>query len=223
MNEFFKNFKKNMLVNLALIAVLFCTLVYLVILTLNIFGITSIKFYDKFNYLVAYIFIIISLCIFILGFWVEKITNLNIPQWFQIVFFIAFFIFTNIYYATNAYNNISTLMFFYMYLSFISTIANVSIFYNVQKDENNRLKVSKPYILTSIFFYSVGTNSIVMFLISTIMCLFLPHHSFTSLSTFVLGFLSMTLITAIMIIAYGISLAHSKRFINSCLLKTNRN
>lgn len=222
MNNFLKSFKENLLTNITLIVVLACTLTHLLLITLNVFGITAIKFYDKFNYLVAYIFICVSLCIFILGFWITKITKLQIPQWFQVVFYIAFFVFTNTYYITNAYNSLGAMLFFYMYLSFISIIANVSVFYNVQKDEKNKLKASKAYILTSLFFYSTGTNAIIMFIVSLVKCIFFPLHTFTDLAFFVVEFLAMMIVTIAMTIAYGISLAHSKSLINGCLIKTNK-
>ncbi|MBQ8425601.1 MAG: hypothetical protein IJX17_06230 [Clostridia bacterium] len=220
MNEFSKSFKENLFANIALIVALCFTIIHLFIITFNVFGITAIKFYNEFNYLIAYIFVIVSLCIFLLGFFITKITKLNIPQWFQIVFYAAFFIFTNTYYAINAYNNFIGLLFFYSYLAFISVICNLSVFFNIQKDENNKLRASKIYILTSVFFYSMGTNALILFIVSIVKTIFFPFGDFTKLSFFVFDFTAMLAITTIMIIIFALSLSHSKRFINSCLIKT---
>jgi len=214
-----KTFKENLYANITLILVLLCNLTHLLIITLNVFGVTAIKFYDKFNYLVAYILIIVSLVIFILGFLFTKAIKFKIPQWFQIVFYIAFFVFTNTYYITNAFNDVFSMLFLYMYISFISIIANVSVFFNVQKDEKNKLKASKKYILTSIFFYSTGTNAIFLFIVSAVKTLFFTYHSFTELPFFVLEFSAMMVITIIMTIIFSISLSHSKKIINGCLIK----
>lgn len=215
-----KNFRKNLATNISLIVVLAFTAIHLLLLTLNVFGVTSIKLYDGFNYFIAYILIIISLTLYILGFFIEKITKLVIPSWFEILFFIAFFLFTNTYYILNAYSNIFAMLIFYCYISVLITIANISVFYHVQKDENNKLKASKNYIVTSIFFYSVATNGIFELIVTALKVFAFASHPLTTLTAFVVDFSAMILVSIVMSFALHLSLSKSKRFINACLIKT---
>lgn len=219
MNKFFEKFKENLAGNIALIISLIFTIVHLVILTLSVFDLTPFDFYDNFNYFIAYILIIVSLCIYILGFFIEKIAKIKIPAWFQVVFYIAFFLFTNTYYATNAYTNVGAIIFFFAYLSFISTITNISVFYNTQKDEKNKLVASRKYIITSVFFYSVGTNAIFELIFSSIKAFFFPKFIFTSIEAYVVEFCTMLLVTIVMCIILDISLRNKKKIINGCLIK----
>lgn len=213
------NFKKNLANNLTLIAVLICTLVHLVILTMNVFGLLSIELDEDFNYFFAYMLVIFSLCLYILGFFIEKITKLDIPSWFEIVFYIAFFIFTNTYYITGAYTNIFAVILMFAYISVIVTIVNISVFYHTQKDENNRLSGSRAYIVTSIFFYSVATNGIIELFVTALKSFLLPEFVLTTLNAFIVEYSAMILTSIVMAIMLNASLNKSKRFINACLIK----
>lgn len=215
------NFRKNLVNNITLIIVLVLTFAHLVFLTLNVFGVTGVKLYQDFNYFVAYILVIMSLAMYILGFFIEKIANLKIPSWFEIVFYVAFYLFTNIYYITNAYSTVLGLIVFFAYLSFLVTIINVAIFYHTQKDEKNKLKNSRSYIVTSIFFYSVGTNAILELFISAVKAFFFPDFIFTTLTSYVVEFCAMILVTIFMCILFNGSLKKSKKLINGCLIKSN--
>lgn len=216
------NFKKNLAVNISLIVVLVFTFVHLLLLTLNVFGVTSLNIYDGFNYFIAYMLVIFSLVLYILGFFIEKITKLVIPAWFQILFFIAFFLFTNTYYILNAYSNIFAMIALFAYLSLLVTIANISVFYHTQKDENNKLKASKNYIVTSIFFYSVGTNGLIELIITAIKAFAFQNYPLTTLNSYIVEFSAMILVTIVMTFALSLSLSKSKRFINACLIKTQQ-
>lgn len=217
------SFRKNLVNNITLIVVLVFTLIHLLLLTLNVFDITKFDLYDGFNYFVAYILVIISLVLFILGFFIEKIAKLNIPSWFEVVFYVAFFLFTNTYYILNAYSNIFAIIILFAYLSFLVTIINISVFYHTQKDENNRLKASRNYIVTSIFFYSIGTNAILELFISAVKAFIFPNFILTTVSAYVVEFSVMVLTSIIMSILLNLSLLKSKKFINSCLIKKNSN
>ena len=218
-----EKFKNNLISNITLIVSLVCTIVHLIILTVNIFKETPMMFYEGFSYLVAYILIIASLLIYMLFFYISRIGRLRIPSWFESVFYVAFFIFTNTFYITNAYSSIPAIIFLFAYLSMLSTITNVSIFYNVQKDERNRLIASKNYIVTSIFFYSTGTNAILELLVTIVKAFIFPRSLFSSLEFFIIESCTMLLITVVMCVLFYLSLSKTKKFINSCLIKIDRN
>lgn len=219
MNKFFEKYKENLVSNIALTVALVFSIVHLVILTLSVFDLTPITFYEGFNYFLAYVLLILSLGIFILCFFIEKLAKIKIPTWFSVVFYIAFFLFTNTYYAINGYANLFTIIFFFAYISFISTIANVSVFYNTQKDEKNKLVASRKYIMTSVFFYSVGTNAIFEIIISAIKSFCFPKFDYTSLEMYIVEFCTMLLVTIIMCFILNASLKRKKRVINGCLIK----
>lgn len=219
MKKFFEKYKENLAENITLTIALVFSVVHLIILTLSVFDVTQIKFYSGFNYFLAYILLVLSLAIYILGFFIEKIAKIKIPTWFAVLFYIAFFLFTNTYYALNAYTNIITIIFFFAYLSFLSTIVNVSVFYNTQKDEKNKLVASRKYIITSVFFYSVGTNAIIELFISAIKSFIFPRFEYTSLEAYIVEFCTMLLVTMIMCFILNGSLKRKKKIINGCLIK----
>ena len=216
------NFKKNLAVNISLITVLVFTFVHLLILTLNVFGATSLKIYDGFNYFIAYMLVIFSLVLYILGFFIEKITKLVIPSWFQILFYIAFFLFTNTYYILNAYSNIYAMILLFAYLSVLITVANISVFYHTQKDENNKLRASKNYIITSIFFYSTGTNGLIELFVVALKTFIFINYPLSTLNAVVVEFSTMILVTILMTFALSLSLSKSKKLINACLIRTQQ-
>lgn len=217
------NFKKDLAANITLIVMLVLTVVHLLVLTLGIFGVVELSLYKGFNYIVAYVMILLCLALFILSFFVTMLKNIYIPSWFRIVFYIAFFLFTNTYYIIGGYRNIASIIIFFAYLSFLITIINVSVFYNTQKDEKNRLKTSKNYIVTSLFFYSIGTSCILELIITAIKSFAFPKFIFTTLNTFIVEMSTMILVSIILCVLFYLSLSKTKRFINSCLIKVNRN
>lgn len=213
------SFKKDLACNIALIVVLVFTCVHLLVLTLGIFNVITLNLPEDFSYIVAYIFVVVCLALYILSFFITKIKRMYIPQWFRILFYIAFFLFTNTYYIIGGYENIFAIILFFVYLSFLVTVISVSMFYHTQKDEKNRLKTSKNYILTSVFFYSVGTNAIIELIISAIKSFLFTDYTFTSLNMCIVEMATMILTTIIMCFFFWISLSRSKRFINGCLIK----
>lgn len=215
------NFKKNLAVNITLIAVLVFTVIHLLIVTLNLFGAVSLKFPLGFNYLLAYTFIILSLALYILSFFITKLKNLKVPTWVSIVFYVAFFLFTNVYYVCGLFENIFTLVFLYIYLGFMANIVSLSIFYNIQKDEKNRLKSSKNYIVTSVFMFSVAACAILLLIITAVKSFAFPTYDFSTLNVFVVEMSTMLLTSIIMAISFSVSLSKSKAFINYCLIKYN--
>lgn len=215
MNEF----KKDLACNITLISVLSFTLIHLLILTLNLFGVTSLEFHENFNYLVAYILVIVCLLLYVGGFFITKTKDLVIPVWFRILFYVAFYLFTNVYYICGFYHNIYTIILFFAYVAFLVNIIALSVFYNVQKDEKNRLKSTPKYLITTVFFYATAINAIIQFVINMVKAFAFPKYEFATLLTFVVEMSTMLLVTIIMAILFNTSLNKSKTLINSCLVK----
>ena len=218
MNEF----KKDLAWNITLIVVLTFTLVHLLVLTLGLFGAITLSLYDGFNYIVAYVLIIVCLVLYIFSFFITKFKGLEVPAWFRIVFYVAFFLFTNTYYIVGGYRNIISIILFFIYISFLSTITNLSVFYNTQKDEKNKLKTSRNYIVTSVFFYSLGTNSIIELFITAFKSFVMPHYEFTTLNVFIVEMSTMILTTIVLSFIISMSLKRTKKLVNSCLIKISQ-
>lgn len=219
MNEF----KKDLACNITLIVALTFTLIHLLVLTLSLFGAISLKLYDGFNYIVAYVLIVLCLGLYIFSFFITKFKSLDVPVWFRIVFYVAFFLFTNTYYIVGGYRNIISIIIFFVYLSFLSSVANISVFYNTQKDEKNKLKTSRNYIVTSVFFYSLGTNAIIELFITAFKSFVLPRYEFTTLNVFIVEMSTMILTTIVLCFIISMSLKRTKKLVNACLIKTGIN
>ena len=98
------NFKEDLLCNITLICTLSFTCIHLLLLTLNLFGVTRFELHNNFNYIVAYILVIASLALYVSGFYLYRFTNMYIPAWFRMMFYIAFYLFTNVYYILGWFN-----------------------------------------------------------------------------------------------------------------------
>lgn len=215
MNEF----KKDLACNITLICVLAFSVIHILILTLNLFGVTELAFFEGFNYLIAYILVIVCLLLYIFGFFITKFKELTIPVWFRMMFYIAFYLFTNVYYTCGLYQNIYTVILFFAYIAFLVNISALSVFYNTQKDEKNRLKSTNKFLLTSVFFYSVAINAIIQFVINIFKAFVIPEYVFSNLTVFVIEMSTMLLVSIIMTIIFSVSLEKSKQLINGCLIR----
>ncbi len=213
------SFKKDLACNITLIVVLVFTAVHLLILTLNLFSVTSLTFFDDFNYLIAYGLVVLCLALYIFGFFIAKLKHWVFPKWLRIMFYIAFYLFTNVYYILGLYQYVLTIILFFAYLAFLVNILCVTVFYNVQKDENNKLKTSKNYITTTVFMFSVAVSSIILLLISIVKAYAFPDYIYTSLNSYVVEMCVMVLVSVIMSLVFYASLSRSKKFINACLIK----
>lgn len=214
-----KNFKKDLATNITLICVLVFSCIHLLILTLNLFGATNLEFGDNFNYIFAYFLVVLSLALYILSFTLIKYKRWFIPSWLKILFFVAFFVFTNVYYITGAFANIFADVLMFVYLGFLISIISVSLFYNAQKDEKNRLKSTQKYIVTSIVMFSLAISFVVEFLAIMVKCFFIPDFVLSTLPAIVAEAGTLLLTTVIMAILFNLSLSKTKKFINSCLIK----
>lgn len=213
------HFKEDLMCNITLICVLAFSCVHLLLLTLNIFGVTRFALPENFNYIVAYILSILCLCLYVFGFYLYRFTHLYIPSWFRMLFYIAFYIFTNLYYVLGLFGSVLGLIFFFAYIGFLTCIICLSIYFNTQKDEKNKLRVASKSLVSSVFFYSVAGCAIVQFVINLIKVIFFNSYKFTTLSAYLIEFGTMISICSIVSILFALSLARTKTFINACLIK----
>lgn len=215
------SFKNELACNITLIAFLLFSITHLVIVTLGFFCKIDLNIYEDFNHIVAFVLIGISLALYVFGFFLYKFSNLHIPSWFRIMFYIAFFLFTNIYYLCGLYQTMWGLVFFFAYLAFLICIICLSVYFNTQKDNKNKLKTVPKHLLVNVFFYSIALEAIFQFIVNMVKFLAFPDYIFTSVSAYVIEFGVMCGVTIIMTLLYALSLYSSKRFINGCLIKIN--
>ena len=215
MNEF----KKDLTCNITLICVLAFSFVHILLLTLNLFSVTSLKFFEGFNYLIAYVLVVVCLGLYVFGFFIKKINGLEIPAWFRMMFYIAFYLFTNVYYSLGLFKNIYALVAFFVYIAFLVNIVSLSVFYNVQKDEKNRLKSTNKFLITSVFFYATAINALIQFVINVYKWIVVPNFKYSTLTMFVVEMSAMILVTIVMAVIFACSLNRTKTVVNGCLIK----
>ncbi len=211
--------KTDFACNLTLSFALFFTAVHLLLISFNLFGISNFSVPENFSYVMAYILSLCCLALYIFGFSISKFKKIMFPAWLRIVFYVAFFLFTNTYYVTGLYNTWVGLIIFYAYVAFLINILSVSIFYNIQKDEKNRLKASNKFITFSVLCYSIAFSTIVQFAISAVKVLFFETALSTTLLHSVVAIASMLVVNIVLFIAFNLSLKNTKKFINACLVK----
>jgi hypothetical protein len=141
------------------------------------------------------------------------------PAWLRIMFYIAFFLFTNTYYILGWFGTIFGLILFFAYIAFLIGVLSVSIFYNVQKDEKNRLKSTTRFISLSIFCYSIAFSTFVQFAVAIIRIAFFHTNALSTLSVYVIEMATMLVVNIVMTIAFWLSLQKNKKFINACLVR----
>ena len=214
-----KNFKKDLASNITLISVLTFTCVHLLIITLNLFGATNLAFHENFNYIFAYFLVIVSFALYVFGFFITNIKRWFIPSWLKVLFYVAFFVFTNVYYISGAFASIFAVVIMFVYLGFLINVVSVSIFYNAQKDEKNRLKATKNYIVTSVFMFAVAISMGVEFLSVMVKTFFMPDFVLSTLPAVLAEMGTLLLVSIVMAILYNLSLSKTKVFINKCLIK----
>ena len=214
-------FKEDLLCNITLICTLAFSGIHLLLLTFNLIGITDFELYGRFSYVVAYILVIASLALYVFGFYIYHFSRIYMPAWFRMLFYIAFFFFTNVYYILNWFNTLVGLIFFYIYISFLVCIISLSVYFNSQKDDKNKLKIAPKSLITSVFFYSIAGNALIQFLVNMIKVIAFKNYEFSTLSIYLIEFGIMIAVASVVAIVFAISLAGSKKFINACLIKVN--
>ena len=211
--------KNEFACNLTLSFALFFTAIHLLLVSFNLFGISHFSVPENFSYIKAYILSLSCLALYIFGFSISKFKKILFPSWLRIMFYIAFFLFTNTYYIAGLYYTKIGIVIFYAYIAFLINILSVSVFYNVQKDEKNRLKASNKFITFSVLCYSLAFSTIVQFAISAVKVIFFKKALTSTLLYFVISMSSMLVINIALFIAFYISLKNTKKFINACLVK----
>ena len=214
-------FKEDLLCNITLICTLVFSGIHLLLITFNLIGITKFELYSSFNYILAYILVIACLALYIMGFYVYHFSRIYMPAWFRMLFYIAFFLFTNVYYICNWFNTIVGLIFFYAYISFLVCIISLSVYFNTQKDEKNKLKIAPKSLVTSVFYYSIAGNALIQFIVNLVKVIAFKNYEFSTLSIYLIEFGVMIGVTSIVTFMFAISLAGTKKFINACLIKVN--
>ena len=215
------SFREDLLCNITLICTLSFTCIHLLLLTLNLFGVTRFGLNYGFSYIVAYILVIASLALYIFGFYIYRFSNLYVPAWFRMLFYIAFYLFTNVYYILGWFSSLLGLIFFFAYVSFLMCIISLSIYFNTQKDDKNKLKIAPRSLISSVFFYSIAGNAMLQFVINLIKVIFFKSYKLATLSVYLVEFGTMIAVSVAVSIIFAISLARSKTLINSCLIKAN--
>ena len=215
------SFREDLLCNITLICTLSFTCIHLLLLTLNLFGVTRFGLNPGFSYIVAYMLVIASLALYIFGFFIYRFSNLYVPKWFRMLFYIAFYLFTNVYYILGWFGSLLGLIFFFAYISFLMCIISLSIYFNTQKDDKNKLKIAPRSLISSVFFYSIAGNAMLQFVINLVKVIFFKSYKFSTLAIYLVEFGTMIGVSIAVAIAFAISLAKSKTFINACLIKVN--
>ena len=213
------NFKKDLASNIVLICVLAFSGIHLLLITLNLFNVTHFALPTNFSYITAYILMIICFCLYILGFWIERLKNLKIPTWFKMTFYISFFLFTNVYYILGLYYNLFFSLVFVACLALFFNICGLSVYFNMTKDDKNKLKASTKELIFNSTAYSIVLCALSLFVISTMKVLFCSTFVFSSLTSFVFEMLTMLVTTAIVATIFAISHRKKKIVINNCLIK----
>lgn len=198
---------------------------HLTFLLLSLFNVVPMKFLDdiKFNYVIALVLVGICLLLYIAFMFIEKSKKLVIPEWFKDVFFVGFFVFTNIYYLFGLYSNIISLVIFYIYLTSVINIISLSIFFNIQKSETNILKTTTTYTVFTTFTYSVALFAMLETVISAFKIVFVKTSTFATLSMVIIDMCIGILVSLLFAISFAISLTKRKKLINGCLIKYYNN
>lgn len=199
------------------------SVVHLVILFLGIFGVIvpSWQINTNFNYLISFCLIAVNFILVIVFMAIEKLKVLSIPEWFRVVFFVGFFVFTNIYYYFNLYNIIYTEILFYIYLATVLSILSISIFYNVQKDDKGMVKSNNKFACISTFTYSTSIFLIIETIVTAIKIISSNGNVTNGLMIFLINSSVAILVSLIISIIFYFSLSKTKRIVNRCLIKIN--
>ena len=201
--------------------VLAFSLVHFTFLMLSLFDVVPMNHLAdiRFNYVIAFVLVGICLLLYIALMFIEKSKKLVIPEWFKDVFYVGFFVFTNIYYLFGLYSTFTGLAVFYVYLAFVLNIISLSIFFNIQKSETNVLKTTTTYTTFTVFTYSVAMFAMLETIISAFKLMINASEAFMALSTVILNMCIGVLVSLIFAIVFALSLTKSKRLINKCLIK----
>ena len=195
--------------------------IWAIFLALGVFGALDVKSIAgaHFNYIAALIIDIVGILFYVGFVFVEKIRNLTIPEWFKVLFYIAFLVFTNVYYLFSWYHTIAGLIVFAVYIAVLFNILAVSLFYNTQKDAKNVVKTTDRFLVFSCFAYA-GLMTLVYQLISVLVKLLSNSTDvIASLAMIVSEMSVMLFVGFVFALLFAISLKRTRRLVNACLIK----
>lgn len=201
--------------------VLALSLVHLTFLLLGLFGVLTPSWLTReyFNYIVAFVLVALCLLLYIFFMLIEKTKRLVIPEWFKDVFYIGFYVFTNVYYYFGLFGTIAGMIVFYLFLAFVLNIIALAVFFNTQKGETNVLRTTPTFTTLTTFTYALTAGAIIEVIVSAFKMVFFSKTTFATLQMFIIDMCVMIIVGIIMAIGFGLSLSKSKRLINSCLIK----
>jgi len=213
--------KKITFSSILLYVVLALSLVHFTFIMLSLFNVLTPAFLESnnFNYVIGFVLVGVCLALYIILMFVEKSKKLSIPEWFKVVFYIGFYVFTNVYYFLGLYSTLAGLIVFYAYLAFVLNIIALSIFFNTQKSETNILKTTTNYTVMTTFAYAITGGALIETIISAFKILLAKTSVFSTLSMLIIDMCTMILVSVIMAIIFALSLSKTKTIINKCLIK----
>lgn len=202
-------------------AVLALSLVHFSFLLLGLFGIIVPACLERssFNYIVSFVLVAVCLILYIVLMVVEKKKKMIMPEWFKDVFYIGFYVFTNVYYYFGLFSTLAGLLVFYVCLAFVLNIIALSIFFNTQKNDSNVLRTTNTFTALTTFTYAVTGGALIETVVSAFKLILAKDSMFSTLSMVIIDMCVIVLVSIIMAIIYGSSLSKKKTIINGCLIK----
>lgn len=216
-----KEIKKTSFVTILIYMLLALSLVHCTFLLLGLFNVLTPACLERehFNYVVAFVLLIVLIGLYVLFMFVENKKNLATPVWFKILLYVGLYVFINVYYYLGLYEHIAGIIVAYVFLAVVLNIFALAIFFNTQKSESGMIKASNTYTCFSVFAIATCFATIFEVFASTLKILLIKESTFASLSMFVLDLCIVILVSLVFAVMFCISLAKSKRLINGCLIK----
>ena len=188
--------RKIKLSTVLLYGVLALSLAHFTILLLSLFGVITPAWLERigFNYIVAFALVAICLILYITLMLVEKKKKMVMPEWFKNVFYVGFYVFTNIYYFFGLFATLAGLIVFYVYLAFVLNIVALSIFFNTQKSDNV-LRTTNTFTALTTFTYAVTGGALIETVISAIKLICAKTSVFSTLSMVIIDMCVIVLVS----------------------------
>lgn len=194
---------------------------YLLVLTLglfNVFELTAIAG-KSFNYIVAYVVLLVALAIYILFMFAEKWRSWIVPAWLKSLFFVAFFVFTNVYYFFGLYQTLAGIIVFDVCFASLMNIVAVSLFYNTQKDAKNAVKTTEKFLCFSTFSYALAGGVFYQVISLAIRIIAKSTGIFASIALVVTELCIFIAVSLLFSLFFALSMKNKRKFVNACLVK----
>ena len=212
-------FKDDLVCNIALVIALVLTVTHLTIVSLGLFGAIELSLPLSFSYITAYILVVVCLALFICSMLIVDRKKIMAPNWLRIMFYFAFFVFTNVYYFFGLYENLIWVSIMFGYVGFLAIVCALSIFYNSLKDDKNRLQVSNKFLLFNVLSIALAILFIVSLVVLIVNSLVMPTTLLANPNNYALIMLVMLGVAILVTISFAISLRANKSWVNLCLVK----